>query len=164
MTTTYIETAVHTAVPAIRAATLADRDAIEHLLTNAHLPIDGVQERLAAQPADFFVAIDPDADEVVAVAALQVCCDNALLRSVAVRPDWRALGLGRALVERVVAEAEARGVRALYLLALTGERYFPRLGFRRVDHTGIPSDIAASPPFRNAAPPSAVVLARSLGG
>ena len=140
----------------IRAGTAADCAAIEGLLTDSHLPTAGVGELLATRPADFFVATDGPTDELVAVAGLEVCCDNALLRSVAVRPVWRARGLGRVLVERVVSEPEARGVRGvrgvrgLYLLTMTAEHYFPRFGFERVDRSSVPADIADSVEFKSA--------------
>ena len=95
--------------PRVRAAAPADLTAVEALLTASGLPLDGVRDALA----DFVVA---EADgTLVGVAGLEVCCDNALLRSVAVRPEWRSHGVGRALVTRVISDAESRGIRALYL-------------------------------------------------
>ena len=101
-------------------------------------------------------------DDIVGVAGLEVCCDNALLRSVAVAPDWRSRGLGRQLVTRVIAEAEARGVRALYLLTTTAEQYFPSFGFARITRDEVPEDVRATSEFRGACPASATVMARSL--
>ena len=65
------------------------------------------------------------ARQVVAVAGVEVCCDDALLRSVAVQPDWRRHGLGHELVRRIVSHAEERGFRALYLLTMTAEHHVP---------------------------------------
>src|SRR5690349_19449255 len=111
---------------ALRAATDDDLARVEALLTASHLPLDGVRETLGS----FVVA--EWAREIVGVAGLEVCCDNALLRSVAVADAWRSHGLGRALVERVIADAESRGIHALYLLTTTADRYFPTFGFRTV--------------------------------
>ena len=148
--------------PPIRPATAADREAIERLLVEAKLPTAGVAELLATRPADFFVASDPATEELVAVAGLECCTENALLRSVAVRPAWRAHGVGRELVKRVLSEAEARGIRAMYLLTMTAERYFPRFGFERVERETVPADVADTVEFRSACPASAVVMARPL--
>lgn len=151
-------------LPTLRAATPADRDAVERLLVDAGLPTEGVAEILAAHPEDFVVADDPQAPgELAAVAGLEVCCDDALLRSVAVRPAWRAQGLGHALVRRLVDEAESRGLRALYLLTMTAEHYFPRFGFARVERDGVPSEIARTPEFASACPSTAVAMARPRG-
>jgi N-acetylglutamate synthase-like GNAT family acetyltransferase len=124
-----------TTTPTFRAATLDDAAAIQRLLIGARLPLDGVGELLAKDARRFVVAVTADERELVAVAGLAVCCNNARLRSVAVRSDWQRAGLGQELVRRVVGDAEARGIHAQYLLTMTGEHYFPRSGFETV-HPG----------------------------
>ena len=152
-----------TLTPTLRAATAADLPAVERLLADAELPIAGVAALFASRADDFVVAEDPQAPgELAAVAGLEVCCDTALLRSVAVRPAWRRHGLGEALVRRVVCRAEERGVHALYLLTMTAEHYFPRFGFAVVERGAVPPEIAATLEFRSACPASAVAMARPL--
>lgn len=152
------------AVATLRFATRADLGAVERLLRDAKLPTAGVAELFARRAGDFVVADDPErAGEIVAVAGLEVCCDDALLRSVAVRPDWRARGLGHELVRRVVCEAESRGLRALYLLTTTAEHYFPRFGFERVARDAVPAEIRDTLEFKSACPASAVAMARAVG-
>jgi amino-acid N-acetyltransferase len=152
-----------TDAPVLRAATAADLPAVERLLADADLPTAGIAPLFATRAADFVVADDPRRDgELAAVAGLEVCCDDALLRSVAVRPEWREVGLGLQLVRRVVSDAEGRGLRALYLLTMTAEHYFPRFGFTRVDRSAVPADIRATEEFRSACPASATVMARPL--
>lgn len=149
--------------PALRAARPSDLAAVEQLLTEASLTTAGVAELFATRAADFVVADDPDGGGLLAVAGLEVCCDNALLRSVAVRPEWRARGLGRALVLRVVREAESRGLNTLYLLTTTAEHYFPRFGFERVERSVVPPEIRDTEEFKGACPASAVAMAKPLG-
>jgi len=144
----------HTTEPHVRGAAPTDLAAIERLLTASGLPLDGVQEALS----DFVVA--EAGDDVVGVAGLEVCRDNALLRSVAVLPEWRSRGLGRALVSRVISDAEARGIRGLYLLTTTAERYFPSVGFREIARDNVPTDVRETAEFRTACPASAVVMCR----
>jgi N-acetylglutamate synthase and related acetyltransferases len=108
--------------------------------------------------ADFVVA-EAD-DDIVGVAGLEVCCNGALLRSVAVAPDWRSHGLGRALVTRVISDAEARGIRALYLLTTTAEHYFPSFGFQRIAREEVPADVRETAEFSSACPASATVMCR----
>src|SRR5690348_8370072 len=102
----------------LRGAQPSDLPAIERLLTASNLPLDGVKDALQS----FVVA--ESAGELVGVAGLESCSENALLRSVAVADTWRSRGVGRALVERVIADAESRGIPALYLLTTTAERWF----------------------------------------
>jgi N-acetylglutamate synthase-like GNAT family acetyltransferase len=146
------------AAATLRPARLDDLAAVERLLAAAHLPLDGVA---AALPA-FVVAESGGA--LVGVAGLEVCCENALLRSVAVEPSWRSRGVGRALVERVIADAESRGIHALYLLTTTAERYFPSFGFRAVPRDAVPDDVRATAEFRGACPASATVMRRGVSG
>ena len=141
---------------ALRPASNKDLPRVEKLLTDSKLPLDGVKESLK----DFLVA-EANGD-IVGVAGLEVCCDDALLRSVAVRPEWRSKGVGRALVTRAIAEAESRGIRALYLLTTTAEHYFPSFGFTKVERSAIPEEVRATKEFTSACPASAVAMARHL--
>ena len=139
----------------IRGATMADLPAVERLLTDSKLPLDGVREVLNS----FLVAESGGA--LVGVAGLEVCCEHALLRSVAVVPAWRSKGLGRELVTRIIADAESRGIKALYLLTTTAERYFPSFGFERITRDEVPADVQTTDEFRGACPASATVMRRA---
>jgi N-acetylglutamate synthase-like GNAT family acetyltransferase len=141
--------------PRLRAASAADLAAVERLLSASGLPLDGVRDALPT----FVVA--ESGTELVGVAGLEICCDDALLRSVAVRPEWRSHGVGRALVTRVIEDAEARGIRALYLLTTTADRYFPSFGFRTIARDEVPADVRATAEFREACPASATVMCRA---
>jgi N-acetylglutamate synthase-like GNAT family acetyltransferase len=154
-TTTIPATIVATDAPRLRPATPSDLAAVERLLTASSLPLDGVREALGT-----FVVAEAGGD-IVGVAGLEICCDNALLRSVAVQPAWRSRGLGRALVTRVISDAEARGLRALYLLTTTAERYFPSFGFRTITRDEVPEDLRETAEFRDACPASATVMCRA---
>lgn len=164
MTTPANTAAGEPVTPALRAATAGDLIAVEKLLADADLPLDGVADIFAARASDFIVAEDPEEPgSLVAVAGLEICCDNALLRSVAVRAEWRTRGLGRELVRRIVCVADERGIDALYLLTATAEHYFPRFGFSRVDRDAVPREIRDTLEFRSACPASAVAMKRALG-
>lgn len=138
----------------LRPALPLDLPAIERFLAAANLPLAGVEESLPG-----FIVAEAD-DAIVGTAALEVCRGNALLRSVAVAPEWRSRGLGRALVTRVIADAEARGIRALYLLTTTAEHYFPSFGFRKVTRDEVPAEVRATDEFQTACPASAVAMCR----
>lgn len=145
-----------TATPVIRAATADDLSAVERLLTQNSLPLDGVREALST-----FVVAEAGGD-LVGVAGVECCVANGLLRSVAVHPDWRSHGVGRALVTRVISDAEARGTDALFLLTTTAERYFPSFGFTEITRDAVPDDIRATAEFREACPASATVMMRPV--
>ena len=140
----------------LRPAAATDLDAIHALLRESELPIDGVAEALS----DFVVA-ESDG-RLVGVIGLEVCCDDALLRSAAVAREWRGRGLGRALVSRIIADAEARGTRALYLLTTTAEHYFPSFGFERTTRDRVPDAVRATGEFRSVCCASAIVMWKEL--
>lgn len=146
----------NTAPAVVRPATAGDLPRIERLLTASSLPLGGVKESLG----DFVVA--EAGQDIVGVAGLEICCDDALLRSVAVAPEWRSRGVGRQLVMRAIAGAEARGLRALYLLTTTAEQYFPSFGFRQVARDEVPHPVRQTEEFSSACPASATVMAKEL--
>ncbi|MDX2192155.1 MAG: arsenic resistance N-acetyltransferase ArsN2 [Gemmatimonadales bacterium] len=147
-----------TAGVTLRAATAADLPAVQALLTEAGLPLDGVAEWIG----QFRVAAAPGV-ALAGVAGFERHGEVALLRSVAVAPAWRGTGLARRLVEGVLADAEASGAREAFLLTTTAEGYFPRLGFSRVPREAAPAALGASAEFRGACPASAVLMRRPLG-
>lgn len=141
----------------LRAATRADEGAICALLVASKLPVAGVHDALAS-----FVVAEHEGD-IVGVAGVEKCGEtgeHGLLRSVAVKDDWRGRGLGRALVTNAISAAEQRGVRALYLLTTTAEGYFPSFGFRVTTRDAVPEDVKSTAEFRGACPASATVMVR----
>ena len=62
----------------------------------------------------------------------------------------------------MIAEAESRGIKALYLLTTTAERYFPSFGFVTPSRERVPDEVKQSVEFREACPASATVMALEL--
>jgi amino-acid N-acetyltransferase len=143
----------------LRTATRGDLPGIERLLVSSGLPTAGVAGALSG-----FVVAESEADKrIVGVVGLEHCCDEyALLRSTAVEPEWRGTGLGRRLVTHAIAEAESRGIKALYLLTTTAERYFPSFGFVKTQRDAVPHEVKQSVEFREACPASATVMTLDL--
>lgn len=144
----------------LRPATTSDLAEIERLLDSSGLPTAGIADSFCT----FVVAESVDDRRIVGVAGLEECGgEYALLRSTAVDPEWRGTGLGRRLVEQVIAEAESRGTKALYLLTTTAERYFPSFGFVKTKREVVPDEVKQSVEFREACPASATVMELELG-
>lgn len=141
----------------MRPATSADRDAIERLLVESDLTTHALPDWI-----DRFWVAEQDG-RIAGVAGIELYADGCLLRSVAVRPELRGTGLGRALVERALESARESGARQAYLLTLTAERWFPRLGFREIARDEVPASVRESGEFREACPASAIVMTRPLG-
>ena len=70
---------------------------------------------------------------VGSVRQLPVCIGDTpalMLGPLTVEPPFRSHGIGRALMERALAEAKAKGVRLVVLVG--DEPYYARVGFKRV--------------------------------
>ena len=143
---------------ALRPAVSADLAAVERLLVASALPVAGVAGALPS-----FIVAESDG-QLVGVVGLEICCEYALLRSTAVAPEWRDRGLGRRLVERIIAEAESQGICALYLLTTTAERYFPSFGFAKTTRDAVPEPVKLTEEFQSACPASATVMCLPLPG
>jgi len=152
-----MSTTTTSASATVRAAASSDLPAIERLLTESKLPTDGVAEAVP----DFFVA--ESNGEIVGVVGMEYRGSYGLLRSTAVSTAWRSRGLARQLVNRIIAEAGSRGVRALYLLTTTAESYFPTFGFERITRDVVPEEIRGTGEFTGVTCSSAAVMRLTLG-
>lgn len=144
--------------PTIRHADAADWQAIQDLLVQSRLPLDGAREHLE----NFMVAHDRSG--LLACAGLELYPPVALLRSVAVAETHRGKGLGRSLTTRLISHAGNQGIQTLVLLTETAEAYFLKLGFKPVPRASLPPEVQDSAELRGACPASATAMVLSIGG
>ncbi len=143
----------------LRAAEPDDWRAIAALLTDADLPLAGAEERLSD-----FIVVEGAGGTLLGCGALEryMLADgapaSALLRSLAVAPAARGLGLGALLVERLLATVRESDVADVTLLTTTAADYFPRFGFQTITREQAPLAVRASVEFREACPTSATVM------
>lgn len=116
----------------IAPAGAEDRPELEALLAACGLPLDGLGD------TEFLVARIDGA--LVGAAGLERWGDAALLRSVAVAEPHRKSGLASLLVRARLVDAP----RPVYLLTLSAQRYFERLGFTAVPRAELPDALARS--------------------
>ena len=128
---------------------------VKALLTACRLPTQDIGD-----DATFFVA--REREQLCGVAGMELYGDSALVRSVAVPPDWRRRGVARALCETLIREARGRGVRQLYLLTTDADRFFARIGFSATERAAVPDDVRATAQFRDLCPQSAIAMMRKL--
>ena len=141
----------------IESATERDLPQIRALLERLHLPVAGVDEHL---PTMLVVRED---GQIVGTAGLEMYGDGALLRSVAVDPRWQGKQLGHQLTDAALQLATIRGVKAVFLLTTTAERFFPRFGFEPTTRDSVPPSVRESVEFQSACPASAMVMRKHLG-
>lgn len=140
----------------LRTATEADASAIRDLLERSGLPTGDLR---TATP-EFVIAIN--AGQIVGIGALEHFSGEALLRSVAVEPQWRSSGVGRLLIGELERRARAAGVSELILLTLTAADFFRRLGYDTKDRARVPAAVLDSAEFRSLCPASAICMAKRL--
>lgn len=85
-----------------------------------------------------------------------------LLRSLAVARSHRGQGLGAALVRRAEQLAAVQGIDTLYLLTTGAADFFLAQGYRKVDRSTAPADIASTTQFRGLCPSSSTCMVKAL--
>ena len=136
----------------ITAATAADVEAIKAMLVANDLPTAGVDDHWKT----FVVA--RDGDRIVGCGGSEAYQFAALIRSVAVHPDYRSHGLGRRIVRQLLDRLASRGLREFYLLTTTAEEYFRKRGFKTIDRDEVHPQLLSSREFQDACPDTATCM------
>jgi len=136
----------------IGAASLDDLDDVMGVLLEAGLPIDGVSDHIRT-----FVVAREDG-RIVGCAGSEAYPFAALVRSVAVVPDYQRSGLGRRLVREVLDRLSSRGLREFYLLTSTAEQFFRKRGFKPCDRDEVNPQLLQSTEFSSEVCDSAVCM------
>ncbi len=140
-----------------RPAEAGDWPRILSLLGAAGLPTEDLRPEAVA---DFHVVMD--AGRVVGAVAVERYGASGLLRSLVVDPEWRGLGLGRALVVAAEGAAVTSGLDSLTLLTQTAEPFFRALGYQAIAREAAPAGVKASAEFTHLCPGSSSCLTKSL--
>jgi ubiquinone/menaquinone biosynthesis C-methylase UbiE/N-acetylglutamate synthase-like GNAT family acetyltransferase len=114
-----------------RQATGEDTETIRMLLEGADLST----ETVGTTTTEFHIAFS--GDRIVGVAGLEFYGTDALLRSVAVPANLRKHRLGSRLVEWILGQAKAKGMRRVVLLTETAAEFFRKQGFTAVERASI---------------------------
>jgi N-acetylglutamate synthase-like GNAT family acetyltransferase len=128
----------------LRAALPADRDAIESLLGKAGLPAREVDAHLE----NFLVATRHG--QVLGCAGMELYGTTALLRSLAVEPEFRGIGLGRRLTGALLDQARRRGCVEAALLTSTAVELARSFGFGETPRELLPQAVRDSWEFSGA--------------
>lgn len=128
----------------IRPASAQDWPQVLRLLDANGLAADDLQ-----QPhGDFLLAWA--ADEAIGVAGAEPFEDAALIRAVSVAKPHQGTGVGRQLLERLIANLRQQGLRRAYAFTVTSPEYFAQFKFKRMPHEQAPAALRASAEFERA--------------
>ncbi len=97
---------------------------------------------------------------LIGCVGLEVYDRYALLRSLAVHPDFQGRGIGKQLVSRIIERARVKGIGQLYLLTDTAEDFFRKIGFDYVDREDVPASVRQSIEFTTLCPTAASLTKR----
>ena len=142
----------------VSAAGAKDIRGVLALLRTVGLPTEGVNEHFD----HLLVWRPPGRRSLKGCVGLEVYEESAVLRSVAVDPEYQKQGIGTELVQAVEEHARTQRVRVLYLLTTTAEAFFAQRGYTRTDRDSVPQSVAQSIEFRSICPKSAVCMSRVL--
>ncbi|MCR4441995.1 MAG: arsenite methyltransferase [Peptococcaceae bacterium] len=136
----------------IRPASGEDFDDVCSLLADAGLTAAGIDRE---NISNYLVG---DITGIAGVIGLERAGDAALLRSLAVRPEWRKAGLGAALVEEALRKAKEAGCREVYLLTATAGRYMERWGFAGTTLADAPTKLLEGSALSTACPATSLCM------
>ncbi len=129
----------------LRIAGPPDLEEALALLNAVGLPTEGVREHFLGS---FVVAREPEDSEVIGLAGVESYGTVGLVRVVALHPEYRGAGLGRALLAAVVNLARVIGMGELYLPAVMAQDSLSELGWEEVDRDELPAAIHTSTGLR----------------
>jgi len=131
----------------IEEASVKDLPGIVVLLQDTDLPPDGIEPHVD----NFLIIRSPNAvagpEVLIGCVGLEVYKNYALLRSLAVHPDFQRRGIGKKLVSQITKSAKVRRINHLYLLTDTAEDFFRSLGFDLVERQDVPFAVRQSIEF-----------------
>lgn len=130
------------------------REKVIELLAAEKLPTDDLPKTL-----DNFIVAIADA-QVIGAAGLEIYGNYSLLRSLAVRPDFRSQGIAGKLLRRINVLAGSKGLKEIYLLTETAPDYFERKAYQRISREEVPEEVKLSSEFSHICPESAIVMKR----
>lgn len=137
--------------------TPAQLGAIRNLLEACELPTADLASLSSVQ----FLGIEAEKD-LGGVIGLELYADVALLRSLAVNPNQRGQGTGRALVAAAERQAAELGINELFLLTMSAKDFFAALGYEIAERADAPAAIKNTQQFSGICPGSAVLMRKRL--
>lgn len=136
-------------------ATANDEGNIRNLLTAAQLPHEDIREHVR----NFLVAWHNDI--IVGAVGLEIYGKIGLLRSLVVAPAHQGKGIGKMLYDGMIAYARLRGVKEMYLLTTTADKFFRKQGFVPVERERLPVEIKNTNEFLHLCPDSAICMGKN---
>lgn len=109
---------------------------------------------------NFFVAQKDG--QLVGCAGIEIYDNIGLIRSVAVHPSSQGRGLGRMLVNTVQKFSVEKGLKKIYLLTETAEKFFSKQSYAVIPRDDADAKVKQSIEFTSLCPETAVCMVKIL--
>ncbi len=134
----------------------SDFEAVKNLLVENDLPVNDLHDEIV----QLFVA--KVKNTIAGVIGLENYKSTGLLRSLAVKQQYRNNRIGRKLVDYLTGICVEVSMQELYLLTTTAEKYFEKFGFLRTGRESVPDLIKGTKEFAGICPETAVIMKKEL--
>lgn len=139
-------------------AQTSDKDAIYTLLQSANLPTQDI----SPQHLQHFLVMR-NGSEIIGVAGVeQIGKFVGLVRSIAVREEYRSKGIATALYNAIEEHACSMGLREVFALTTTITDWLTRLGYERLNREDAPQELRQTAEFSELCPVSVVIMRKTL--
>ena len=134
----------------------SELEKVKQLLIENNLPVDYFEDECIT----FFIAKINNI--TVGVIGLEQYEATGLLRSLAVKSDYKNLKIGRDLIEYLLRYCKNNSIQELYLLTTTAEMYFEKFGFYKITRENTPTAIKNTKEFALICPATALIMKKIL--
>jgi amino-acid N-acetyltransferase len=142
----------------LRTAGEADLSEIRKLLLANGLLVEDVSGSLI----EGFLVAEDAYGSVIGSIGLEGLGSSVLLRSLAVAPHVRGMGIARELVVRLEDKMRSCGQLEVWLLTTTAEHFFERAGYERVTRNDVPAEVQLCRQFADLCPSTATCMRKRL--
>lgn len=134
-----------------------DRNKVMELLDECGLPCEDLSP---AKVKQFLVL--RDRGKIVAALGMETVKSLSMIRSIAVRAEYRGKGYGTRLMEEAEQVARGRKKEALFIFTTMVDSYFAKYGFHRIDRRAVPAAMLEAAEVRNLCPPGVTCMVKLL--
>ena len=139
-----------------RRSTIEDFPEIIEFVSESKLPVSDII------PGKQLFTVAEAKNKIIGSAGLEVYGNNGLFRSLAVKPNYRNLKIGKDLLTKTINLCKDGSIKRLYLLTTTADIYFLKLGWKVIERNDVPEDIRLSSEFLSICPSTAVCMIYQL--
>lgn len=136
----------------IEKITIVDFSELNMRLKSAGLPL------IVPDQFEHFFKVCDHPGKIAAAIGLEIYGTYGLLRSLVVKEACRNKGIAFRLVQNLIVHAKKLGLKKIYLLTTTADKYFEKHSFERISRDNVPEEIKQSREFSLICPASAIVM------